>query len=81
MACSTRRIPSIQHTSEGIQYNEAASWNNDPTGKEYYYGFGCTIVSIGGKIRIGAAFTQAKQSSQESAMRVKRDVLAVETQA
>jgi hypothetical protein len=64
---------------EAIQYNDAASWNYDPTAQEYYYGFGCTIVSTGSKIPIAAEFTQAKQASQETAMRVTRDALAVET--
>ena len=29
---------------EAIQYNDAASWNYDPTVEEHYYGFGCMIV-------------------------------------
>ena len=61
-----------------IQYNDAASWNYDPTAEEYYYGFGCTIVSTGPKIPIAAEFTQSKQASKETAMRVTRDALAVE---
>ena len=61
-----------------IQYNDAASWNYDPTAEEFYYGFGCTIVSTGPKIPIAAEFTQSKQASKETAMRVTRDALAVE---
>jgi hypothetical protein len=61
-----------------IQYNDAASWNYDPTAEEYYIGFGCTIVSTGPKIPIAAEFTQSKQASKETAMRVTRDALAVE---
>ena len=64
---------------EAIQYNDAASWNYDPTAEEYYYGFGCTIVSTGAKIPISAEFTQAKQALQETAMGVTRDALAVDT--
>ena len=64
---------------EAIQYNDAASWNYDPTAEEYYYGFGRTIVSTGAKIPIAAEFTQAKQASQETAMGVTRDALAVDT--
>ena len=64
---------------EAIQYNDAASWNYDPTAEEYYYGFGCTIVSTGSKIPIAAEFTQTKQADKETAMRVTRDALAVET--
>ena len=64
---------------EAIQYNDDASWNYDPTAEEYYYGFGCTIISTGAKIPIATEFTQAKQASQETAMRVACDALAVET--
>ncbi|WP_458190929.1 transposase [Haladaptatus sp. NG-WS-4] len=64
---------------KAVQYNDAASWNYDPTADEYYYGFGCTIVSTGAKIPIAAEFTQAKQASKDTAMRVTRDALAVET--
>ncbi len=49
----------------------------DPTAEAYYYGFGLTIVSAGPKIPIAAEFTQAKQASKETAMRVTRDALAV----
>lgn len=42
---------------DAIQYNDAASWNDDPTAEEYYYGFGCMILSTGSKIPIAAAFT------------------------
>ena len=45
---------------------------------EYYYGFGCTLVSTGAKIPIAAEFTQTKQADQETAMRVTRDALAVD---
>jgi hypothetical protein len=54
-----------------------ASKNYDPTAEEYYYGYGCTVVSTGAKIPIAAEFTQSKQASQETAMRVTRDALAV----
>ena len=64
---------------EAIQHNEAASWNYDPTAEEYYYGFGCTIVSTGAKIPIAAEFTQTKRADQETAMRVTCDALAVDT--
>mgnify|MGYP000082527056 FL=1 len=64
---------------KAIQYNDAASWNYDPTAEECYYGFGCTIVSNGEKIPIAADFTQAKQADQETAMRVTCDALVVDT--
>jgi len=34
----------------------------DPTDDEYYYGYGCTIVSTGQKIPIAAEFTESKQA-------------------
>jgi len=49
----------------------------DPTAEEYYYGYGCTIVSTGSKLPIAAEFTESKQASEETAMRVTRDALAV----
>ncbi len=54
-----------------------ASKNYDPTAEEYYYGYGCTIVSTGAKIPIAAEFTESKQAAEETAMRVTRDALAV----
>jgi len=41
---------------EALQYNATASWDYDPTVEEYYYGFGCTLVSTGAKIPIAAEF-------------------------
>jgi hypothetical protein len=49
----------------------------DPTAEEYYYGYGCTIVSTGPKIPIAAAFTESKQAPEGTAMRVTGDALAV----
>ena len=74
---STYRIDSTD--VEAIQWNDDASWNYDSTAEEHYYGFGCTIVSTGAKIPIAAEFTEAKQASEETAMRVTRDALAVDT--
>jgi hypothetical protein len=49
----------------------------DSTAEEFYYGYGCTIVSTGSKIPIAAEFTESKQASEETAMRVTTDALAV----
>jgi len=49
----------------------------DPTDGEYYYGYGCTIVSTGQKIPIAAEFTESKQAPEETAVCVTRDALAV----
>ena len=35
--------------------------------EEYYYGYGCTIVSTGQKIPIAAEFTEIKQAPEETA--------------
>ena len=59
--------------------DQDASKCYDPTAEEYYYGYGCTIVSTGSKIPIAAEFTESKQAPEETAMRVTRDALAVET--
>ncbi|EMA56087.1 transposase IS4 family protein [Halococcus thailandensis JCM 13552] len=50
----------------------------DPTAEEYYYGYGCMIVSTGSKIPIAAEFTESKQAPEETAMRVTSDALAVD---
>jgi len=72
---STFRIDSTD--LEALAWNDDPSWNYDPTAEAYYYGFGLTIVSAGPKIQFAAEFTQAKQASKETAMRVTRDALAV----
>jgi hypothetical protein len=69
----------IHFAFEAIQYNYRAYCKYDTKAEEYYYGFGCTIVSTGSKIPNAAEFTQAKQPSQETAVRVTRDALAVDT--
>jgi len=74
---STYRIDSTD--VEAIPYNDDASWNYDATADEHYYGFGCMLVSTGPKLPIAAAFTQSKGDAEETAMRVTRDALAVET--
>ncbi len=74
---STYRIDSTHVTA--IQYNDEATWNYDSTAEEHYYGFGCVIVSAGPKIPIAAEFTQRKQIDAETAMRVTKDALAVDT--
>jgi len=50
----------------------------DPTAEEYYYSYGCTIVSSGQKIPIAAEFTENKQAPEETAMCLTYDALAVE---
>ena len=57
--------------------DQDASKCYDSTAEEYYYGYGCTIVSTGQKIPITAEFTESKQAPEETAMRVTRDALAV----
>ena len=57
--------------------DQDASKCYDSTAEEYYYGYGCTIVSTGQKIPIAAEFTESKQAPEETAMRVTRDALAV----
>ncbi len=49
----------------------------DPTDDEHYYGYGCTIVSTGQKIPIATEFTESKQASEETAVRVTRDALDI----
>ena len=61
------------------QRDDDAAWNYDHTEEDYYYGYGCCVVTAANNIPVAAAFTPAKKVDQETAMRVTRDALAVET--
>ena len=58
--------------------DQDASKCYDPTAEEYYYGYGCTIVSTGSKISIATEFTESKPAPEETAMCVTRDALTVD---
>ena len=47
--------------------DQDASKCYDPTAEEYYYGYGCTIVSTGSRIPIAAELTESKQAPEETA--------------
>jgi len=59
--------------------DDDARWNYDHAEDGYYYGYGCCLVTAANNIPIAAAFTPTKRVDQETAMRVTRDALAVET--
>ena len=59
--------------------DEDANWNYDHTEDDYYYGYGCCVVTAAHNIPVAAAFTPAKKVDEETAMRVTRDALAVDT--
>ena len=59
--------------------DEDAEWNYDHAEDDYYYGYGCCVVTAANNIPVAAAFTPAKKVDQETAMRVTRDALAVES--
>lgn len=61
------------------QRDNDASWNYDHSKNEYYYGYGCCVITAAHNIPVAAAFTPAKKVDQETAMRVARDAFAVET--
>jgi len=61
------------------QRDDDAAWNYDHTEDDYYYGYGCCVVTAANNIPVAAAFTSAKKVNEETAMRVTRDALAVET--
>lgn len=54
-----------------------AQLNYDATRGEFYYGYGCTLVAAEDNLPIAAAFTQAKQIDEATAMRVTKEALAV----
>ncbi|MFB6284273.1 MAG: transposase [Halobacteria archaeon] len=51
-------------------YDTYGSWNYDRTKDQYYYGYGCTVVTSGDKIPVAAAFTDSKKTSEETALEV-----------
>lgn len=61
------------------QRDDDAAWNYDHTDDDYYYGYGRCVVTAANNIPVAAAFTPAKKVDQETAMRVTRDALVVET--
>jgi hypothetical protein len=60
------------------QRDEDADWNYDHAEDDYYYGYGCCVVTAAHNIPVAAAFTPAKKVDEETAMRVTRDALAVD---
>ena len=58
----TYRIDSTD--MEALPWSDDASWNYDPTAEEYYYRFGCTVVTTGPKIPIAAEFTDARRAKR-----------------
>jgi hypothetical protein len=50
--------------------DEDAEWNYDHAENDYYYGYGCCVVTAANNIPVAAAFTPAKKVDQETAMRV-----------
>jgi hypothetical protein len=61
------------------QRDDEAGWNYDHAEEDFYYGYGCCVVTAANNIPVAAAFTPAKKVDQETAMRVTGDALAVET--
>lgn len=61
------------------QRDEDAQWNYDHAEDDFYYGYGCCVVTAANNIPVAAAFTPAKKIDQETAMRVTCDALAVKT--
>ena len=53
--------------------------NYDHAEDDFYYGYGCCVVTAADNIPVAAAFTPAKKVDQETAMRVTHDALAVES--
>ncbi|WP_169051750.1 transposase [Halorhabdus amylolytica] len=61
------------------QRDEDADWNDDHTEDDYYYDYGCCVVTAAHDIPVAAAFTPAKKVDEETAMCVTRDALGVDT--
>jgi hypothetical protein len=52
--------------------DEDADWNYDHTEDDYYYSYGCCVVTATYNIPVAAAFTPAKKVDEETAMHVTR---------
>ena len=50
--------------------DDDAEWNYDHTEDDYYYGYGCCVVTAANNIPVAASFTPAKKVDEETAMRV-----------
>ena len=59
--------------------DDDAQWNYDHAEDDFYYGYGCCVVTAANNIPVAASFTPAKKVNKETAMRVTRDALAVKT--
>jgi len=59
------------------QQDDEAEWNYDHAEDDFYYGYGCCLVTAADNIPVAATFTPAKKVDQETAMRVTSDALAV----
>ena len=57
--------------------DDEADWNYDHATDDYYYGYGCCVITAKDNIPIVAKFTQKKKVNMETAMRVTEDALAV----
>lgn len=61
------------------QRDEDAQWNYDHSEDDFYYGYGCCLVTAATNIPVVAAFTPAKKVDQETVMGLTREALTVET--
>lgn len=52
--------------------------NHDPTAEGNHFGYGSKMVTVANKGPVAAAFTDAKQVDEDTAVRVIRDAIAVE---
>ncbi|NKE36547.1 transposase [Natronococcus sp. JC468] len=59
--------------------DDDANWNYDHAEDDYYYRYGCCVVTAANSIPIATVFTPTKKVDEETAMRVTSDALAVET--
>lgn len=57
--------------------DEDAQWCYDHTAEEFYYGYGCCLVTTDNNIPVAAEFTPGKSIDEETARRVTQDALAV----
>lgn len=59
--------------------DDDAQWNYDHAEDDFYYGYGCCVITAANNIPVVASFIPAKKVDEETAMRITRDALVVKT--
>jgi len=74
------RLFRIDGTDIPVDHRDGdAQWNYDHAEDDFYYVYGCCLVTAAHNVPVAAAFTPAKKIDEQTSMHVTRDALTVET--